>query len=45
MAKRIDIKNLDIYYGDFKAVEGVNLGIEPKSVTAFIGPSDRKSVV
>ncbi len=39
MAKRIDIKNLDIYYGDFKAVEGVNLGIEPKSVTAFIGPS------
>ena len=39
MAKRIDIKNLDIYYGDFKAVEGVNLGIEPKAVTAFIGPS------
>ena len=39
MAKRIDIKNLDIYYGDFKAVEGVNLAIEPKSVTAFIGPS------
>ncbi|HRY09460.1 MAG: phosphate ABC transporter ATP-binding protein [Actinobacteria bacterium] len=39
MAKRIDIEDLDIYYGDFKAVEGVNLAIEPKSVTAFIGPS------
>ncbi|MEZ5185155.1 MAG: phosphate ABC transporter ATP-binding protein PstB [Candidatus Nanopelagicales bacterium] len=39
MVKRIDIKDLDIYYGDFKAVEGVNLAIEPKSVTAFIGPS------
>ncbi len=39
MAKRIDIKDLDIYYGDFKAVEGVNLAIEPKAVTAFIGPS------
>jgi phosphate transport system ATP-binding protein len=39
MAKRIDIEDLDVYYGDFKAVEGVNLAIEPKSVTAFIGPS------
>ena len=39
MAKRIDIEDLDIYYGDFKAVEGVDLAIEPKSVTAFIGPS------
>ncbi len=39
MAKRIDIKDLDIFYGDFKAVEGVNLAIEPKAVTAFIGPS------
>ena len=32
-------QDLDIYYGDFKAVEGVNIAIEPKSVTAFIGPS------
>ena len=39
MAKRIDVKDLDIYYGDFKAVEGVNLSVEPRSVTAFIGPS------
>ncbi|MFW5473711.1 phosphate ABC transporter ATP-binding protein PstB [Knoellia sp. CPCC 206450] len=39
MAKRIDVKDLDIYYGDFKAVEGVSLTVEPRSVTAFIGPS------
>ncbi|WP_201518140.1 phosphate ABC transporter ATP-binding protein PstB [Gulosibacter hominis] len=39
MAKRIEIKDLDIYYDKFKAVEGVNMTIEPKSVTAFIGPS------
>src|ERR1700712_1136736 len=39
MAKRIDAKNLNIYYGKFKAVGDVNLTIEPRSVTAFIGPS------
>ncbi len=39
MAKRIDIKDLDIYYGAFKAVEGVQMSVEPRSVTAFIGPS------
>jgi phosphate transport system ATP-binding protein len=39
MAKRIDLKNLDAYYGSFKAVEGVSMSIEPRSVTALIGPS------
>jgi phosphate transport system ATP-binding protein len=39
VSKRIEIKDLDIYYDKFKAVEGVNMTIEPKSVTAFIGPS------
>ncbi|CCH77209.1 phosphate transporter subunit; ATP-binding component of ABC superfamily (Phosphate-transporting ATPase) (EC number 3.6.3.27) [Nostocoides japonicum T1-X7] len=39
MAKRIDVKDLDIFYGDFKAVEGVTMSVEPRSVTAFIGPS------
>jgi len=39
MAKRIDVTDLDIYYGSFKAVEGVTLSVEPRSVTAFIGPS------
>ena len=39
MAKRIDAKNLNIYYGKFLAVSEVNFTIEPRSVTAFIGPS------
>jgi phosphate transport system ATP-binding protein len=39
MAKRLDISDLDIYYGDFLAVEGVSMAVEPRSVTAFIGPS------
>ncbi|WP_287902141.1 phosphate ABC transporter ATP-binding protein PstB [Arthrobacter sp.] len=39
MSKRIDVKDLNVYYGNFLAVEGVNISIEAKSVTAFIGPS------
>ncbi|UDY23142.1 phosphate ABC transporter ATP-binding protein PstB [Nocardioides sp. Kera G14] len=39
MAKSIDVSDVNIYYGDFKAVEGVNMTIKAKSVTAFIGPS------
>jgi phosphate transport system ATP-binding protein len=39
MAKRIDVSDLNIYYGDFLAVEGVTVSIEPRSVTALIGPS------
>jgi hypothetical protein len=31
MSKRIEAKNLDIYYGDFKAVEGVSMIIEPRA--------------
>ena len=39
MAKRIDVSGLDVYYGDFKAVENVSMTVHPRSVTAFIGPS------
>jgi phosphate transport system ATP-binding protein len=39
MAKRIDIKDLNIYYGSFHAVADVALSVQPRSVTAFIGPS------
>ena len=39
MAKRIDVSDLNVYYGSFKAVEGVSMTVEPRSVTAFIGPS------
>jgi phosphate transport system ATP-binding protein len=39
VAKRIDVKDLNVYYGTFKAVEDVSMTVEPRSVTAFIGPS------
>ena len=39
MAKRIDVSDLNVFYGSFKAVEDVTMSIEPRSVTAFIGPS------
>ena len=39
MATSIDISDLDIYYSDFLAVEGVNMTIPARSVTALIGPS------
>lgn len=39
MSKRIQAIDVDVFYGKFKAVEGVNIDIAPRSVTAFIGPS------
>ncbi len=39
MAKRLDIKDLNIYYGDFHAVKDVTLEVPPRCITAFIGPS------
>jgi phosphate transport system ATP-binding protein len=39
MAKRIDVTDLNVFYGKFRAVENVSFAIEPRSVTAFIGPS------
>jgi phosphate transport system ATP-binding protein len=39
MSKRIDLKDLDAYYGSFHAVRSVNMTMEPRQVTALIGPS------
>jgi len=39
MAKRIDVENLNVYYGDFLAVQDASIKIAPLTVTAFIGPS------
>ncbi len=39
MAKSIDVSDVNIYYGDFLAVEGVNMSVRAGAVTAFIGPS------
>ena len=36
---RIEVKNLDLYYGTFHALKDVNLDIPENQITAFIGPS------
>lgn len=39
MAKRLDLKGINIYYGSFHAVSEVSLSVLPRSVMAFIGAS------
>jgi len=39
VSQGIDVTNESIYYGQHKAVEDVNVHINPSSVTALIGPS------
>src|SRR5258707_1966090 len=36
---RIEIEDLNLYYGAFRAVRDISMTIEPRSVTAIIGPS------
>lgn len=36
---KFDIRNAELYYGDFKALKDINLAIPEKQITAFIGPS------
>ena len=36
---KISVKDLDLYYGDFKALKNINIEIDPNEITAFIGPS------
>lgn len=36
---KIEVKNLNFYYGDFHAIKDVNMSIKENKVTAFIGPS------
>lgn len=36
---RIDVKNFNFYYGDFKALKDINMEIRKNKVTALIGPS------
>lgn len=36
---KFEIKNLELYYGDFKAIKGISLDIAANEITAFIGPS------
>ncbi len=36
---KITVKNLDLFYGDFKALKNININISSNEITAFIGPS------
>ena len=35
----LEVNNLNVYYGDFRAIKDVGMKISEKSVTALIGPS------
>ncbi len=39
MNAKIAIQDLNLYYGSFHALKGINLDIAEKEITAFIGPS------
>jgi phosphate transport system ATP-binding protein len=39
VAKSVEARDVSLFYGDFKAVEGVSLSIRPNKVTALIGSS------
>ena len=36
---KFTIKNLELYYGDFKALKGIDMNIPQNEISAFIGPS------
>ncbi len=36
---KLEVNNLNLYYGDNRALKDINLSIPEKKVTAFIGPS------
>ncbi len=36
---KLELNDVDIFYGDFHAVQSVNLQVPAQAVTAFIGPS------
>lgn len=36
---KIEVKNMNLFYGDFQAIKDVNMSIPENQITAFIGPS------
>lgn len=39
MQSKMNVKDLDLYYGDFKALNNINLDIRENEILSFIGPS------
>jgi len=38
-AAKIEIRGLNFYYGDVQSLQGINMTLADRSITAFIGPS------
>ena len=36
---KMQVKDLDLYYGDFQALKNISMDLRAKEITAFIGPS------
>lgn len=36
---KLQARNVDVFYGDFQAIDNISMDIVSKSITAFIGPS------
>lgn len=36
---KFKVKNLELFYGDFRALKGIDINIPANKITAFIGPS------
>ena len=43
-ADKFNIRDLNLYYGNFHALKGINMDIKEKEITAFIGPSGSSTV-
>ena len=39
MTNKIEVKNVDLFYGDFQALKNVSMDMPENKITAFIGPS------
>jgi len=39
MKNKLEAKNIDVFYGEQKALSNINIGIKQNAVTALIGPS------
>lgn len=39
MTTIVNIQDLNLYYGDFHALKGINMDVPERTITAFIGPS------
>ena len=37
--EKFSIRNMELFYGDFQAIRGIDLAISEREITAFIGPS------